>query len=265
MSVPTVYDDNPSPAQRDIWAREQSELKSRLIEVDDLDFKKIILDDKGEKVEFEGLHYIGGVDVSFVENNEQDAVASLVILKYPSLEVIYEDFKMVKLKLPYIAGFLAFREVQPLLELLNTIRQANPMIFPHIILVDGNGTLHPRRFGLASHLGVLANVPTIGVGKNFLHIDDGERMTMSYVKSVVKEALRKGGNSHILQGDSGMVWGAAVRSLESTTNPIYISVGHRISLETAISMVLKCCRYRIPEPIRQADVRSREFIRNHFS
>ncbi|CAG8437370.1 10107_t:CDS:10 [Acaulospora colombiana] len=243
----TVYDDNPSLAQRDAWAREQSELKLRLIEVDDLSFKRITLDKDG-MVEFEGLNFIGGVDVSFIENNEQDAVASLVVLKYPSLDVIYEDFRMVKLKLPYIAGFLAFREVKPLVELLSTLRQTNPTIYPQVILVDGNGTLHPRRFGLASHLGVLANVPTVGVGKNFLHIDDGDKMSMSYVKSTVKESLRKGGDSYLLRGDSG-----AVRSLESTTNPIYVSIGHRISLETAVHLVLKCCRYRIPEPIRQAD------------
>lgn len=201
--------------------------------------------------------------------------------------MIYENFSSVKLSLPYIAGFLAFREVTPLLDLLRNLKKTNPDIFPQVIIVDGNGTLHPRRFGLASHLGVLANVPTIGVGKNFLQIDDGENLTMAHVKMAVKEKLKKGGDTYLLQGQSGVIWGAvcikkraqiylrlinfifyflkAVRSLDNTTNPIFVSVGHRISLDTSIQIVLKCCRYRIPEPTRQADIRSREFIRNHTS
>ncbi|GES99960.1 endonuclease V [Rhizophagus clarus] len=258
------YYSNPSISQMEEWARVQTELKSKLIETDDLKFTKTIKEDNGEQiVEFDELSYIGGVDLSF-ENNEEDAIASLIILKYPSLEVIYENFSAVKLSLPYIAGFLAFREVTPLLDLLQILKKTNPDIFPQVIIVDGNGTLHPRRFGLASHLGVLANVPTIGVGKNFLQIDDGENLTMAHVKAAVKEKLKKGGDTYLLQGQSGMIWGAAVRSLDNTTNPIFVSVGHRISLETSIQIVLKCCRYRIPEPTRQADIRSREFIRNHI-
>ncbi|RIA95435.1 endonuclease V-domain-containing protein [Glomus cerebriforme] len=262
------YDNNPSITQMEEWARVQTELKLNLIETDDLDFTKTIKEDNGEQViEFNGLNYIGGVDLSFEnnENNEESAIASLIVLKYPSLEVIYENFSSVKLELPYIAGFLAFREVAPLLDLLQNLKKMKPNIFPQVIIVDGNGTLHPRRFGLASHLGVLANVPTIGVGKNFLQIDDGETLTMAHVKATVKEKLKKGGDTYLLQGQSGMIWGAAVRSLDHTTNPIFVSVGHRISLETSIQIVLKCCRYRIPEPTRQADIRSREYIRNHIS
>ncbi len=122
--------------------------------------------------------------------------------------MIYENFSSVKLRLPYIAGFLAFREVTPLLDLLQTLKQENPDIFPQVVIVDGNGTLHPRRFGLASHLGVLANVPTIGVGKNFLQINDGNNLTMAHVKTTVREKLKKGGDIYLLQGQSGMIWGA---------------------------------------------------------
>ncbi|CAG8623937.1 24080_t:CDS:2 [Cetraspora pellucida] len=257
------FDNNPSTAQKDAWKREQLELRSRLIEVDDLSFsKKIIEKNNKQRIEFEGLNYIGGVDLSFIENNNEDAVASLVVLEYPSLKVIYENYKMVKLKLPYIAGFLAFREVTPLLELLQNLRQTNPNIFPQVVIVDGNGLLHPRKFGLASHLGVLADVPTIGVGKNFLQIDDGNELTMLHVKKTVKEKLKKGGDAYFLCGVSGTTYGAAVRSLENTTNPIYVSIGHKICLDTAIQLVVKCCHYRIPEPTRQADVRSRNFVKN---
>ncbi|CAJ0757986.1 16252_t:CDS:2, partial [Entrophospora sp. SA101] len=203
---------------------------------------------------FQGLKYIGGVDLSFIKDSQEDAVASLVILEYPSLNVIYENFLSVKLKLPYIAGFLAFREVESILELLKTLEKSNSSIYPQVIIVDGNGTLHPRGFGLASHLGVLANIPTIGVAKNFLQIDDGENLTMVNVKNMAKEKLSKGGDTYLLEGNSGTIWGAALRSLDSTTNPVFVSIGHRISLETAIHLVLKCCKYRVPEPTRQADV-----------
>ncbi|CAG8489824.1 13920_t:CDS:2 [Ambispora leptoticha] len=243
------------------WIREQLELKAQLIESDDFDFEKLINQVDGS-CSFRGLDFVGGVDISFVQENEEDAVASLVVLKFPELEVIYEDFKSVKLKLPYIPGFLAFREVKPLVDLISTLKTTRPEIYPKVIFVDGNGILHPRRFGLACHLGVLVNVPTIGVGKNFLQInDDGDQLTMTHVKEQCKVLLGKGGDVYYLRGDSGQYWGAAVRSLDNTTNPIFVSVGHRISLDTAIQVVLKCCRYRIPEPTRQADIRSREFIR----
>ncbi|KAG9305444.1 hypothetical protein G9A89_021162 [Geosiphon pyriformis] len=249
--------------QRNAWAREQIELKARLIEFDDFDFEKIIKEN--ESFFFSNLNYIGGVDISFVQDNDEDAVASLVVLKFPSLEVVYEDFKALKMNLPYIAGFLAFREVLPLLDLIEKLKSTNSDIFPQVILVDGNGVLHPRRFGLASHLGVLANVPTVGVGKNFLQIDDGEHLTMAHMKKISKEVLNKGGDVYYLKGDSGSLWGAAVRSLDNTTNPIFVSVGHRISLESAIQLVLQCCRFRVPEPTRQADLRSREFIRKRLN
>ena len=122
--------------------------------------------------------------------------------------MIYENFLTVKLKLPYIAGFLAFREVEPILELLKTLKKTNSNIYPQIVIVDGNGTLHPRRFGLASHLGVLADIPTIGVAKNFLQIDDGENLTMINVKSMAKKRLNKGGDTYLLEGKSGVIWGA---------------------------------------------------------
>ncbi|CAG8549880.1 10367_t:CDS:2 [Paraglomus occultum] len=239
--------------QREEWMQQQITLKSRLIETDDISFST--------DNEFTGLRYIGGVDLSFVKDNNNDAIASLVVLTYPALEILYTDYQKVSLDYPYIAGFLAFREVAPLLSLITSLQSKQPSIFPQFIIVDGNGTLHPRQFGLACHLGVLADVPTIGVGKNFLQIDDGVELSMPHVKKVTKDVLKKGGDVYYLKGQSGTVYGAAVRSLDTTTNPIFVSVGHRISLDTAIRLVLRCCKYRIPEPTRQADICSREFIR----
>ncbi|CAO3582493.1 unnamed protein product [Absidia cylindrospora] len=183
-------------------------------------------------------------------------------MKYPSMEVVYTDFLETKLYLPYIAGFLAFREVESLQTLLKKLELNEPQLYPQILLVDGNGKLHPRTCGIACHLGVLANIPTIGIGKNFLVIEDGPKLQMQYVKSQAKEHLLKRGDVWRLQGTSGIVYGAAVRTTDAAPNPIFISQGHRISLDSAISITLASCHYRIPEPIRRADQDSRKYIRS---
>lgn len=129
-------------------------------------------------------------------------------------------------------------------------------------MVDGNGLLHPRGFGLACHLGVLADIPTIGIGKNLHHVD-------GLTQSGVRQLLQANGNScgdadiFTLVGDSGSTLGAAMRSTEGSLKPIFISVGHRISLASAIKIVKLSCRFRVPEPIRQADIRSRDCLRKH--
>jgi deoxyinosine 3'endonuclease (endonuclease V) len=120
---------------------------------------------------------------------------------------------MVKLTLPYIATFLAFREVPFLVKLIEDLRSTNPSIFPQIILVDGNGFLHPRGFGLACHLGVLTGVPTIGIGKTFLMLDG---LTIKHIKDLEK-TLKQGGDVAELKGESGIVWGAVLKK-KTTTN-----------------------------------------------
>ena len=113
---------------------------------------------------------------------------------------------------------------------------------PQVILVDGNGYLHPRQFGFACHLGVILDVPTIGVGKNFLVIEDGDEMTMNFVKNRWKtETLPQNKDRQPLIGKSKTLYGYAVKSNDTTTNPIFVSVGHKIDIETAITIVLKTC------------------------
>lgn len=165
---------------------------------------------------------------------------------------------MVKLELPYIPGFLAFREVPHLVPLFEQLRADQPRLWPQMVFVDGNGVLHPRGFGLASHLGVLIGIPTIGVGKTFFHVDG---LDMREVKAQAAAACHKGGDWIPLIGQSGVEWGAAFRSTDGSSNPIYVSVGHRISLASAVLLTQASCLHRVPEPIRQADLRSREFLR----
>ena len=124
------------------WKREQLELKKQLIITDDNNYKG-----KGDV-----LKYIGGVDISFIKGDDINACSSYVILSYPDLKVVYEKYVMVKLNLPYIAGFLAFREVEHVEKLINDCKKDKPEITPQIIFVDGNGVLHPNGFGFASLL-----------------------------------------------------------------------------------------------------------------
>jgi len=239
------------------WIKEQLELKKKLVLKNELSFHPDTL---------EGLKRIGGVDISFFKEDPDKAVASLIVLEYPSYKVIYEDDEVVPLNLPYIAGFLAFREVPAIEKLYKRLvekdKENKESKLPQLILVDGNGYLHPRQFGFACHLGVILDVPTIGVGKNFLVIEDGEEMTMEHVKHRWKtETLPQHQDRQPLIGKSNTLYGYAVKSNETTTNPIFVSVGHKIDIETAINIVLKTCIKRVPEPIRQADLRSRKCVR----
>ncbi|XP_068769780.1 endonuclease V isoform X4 [Struthio camelus] len=130
-----------------------------------------------------------------------------------------------------------------------------------VLLVDGNGLLHHRGFGVACHLGVLTDLPCIGVAKNLLQVDGLARdeLHREQIRSLQTE-----GDAFPLTGTSGKVLGMVLRSYNNSSKPLYISVGHRVCLETAVHLVKSCCRYRIPEPIRQADIRSREYIRKHL-
>ncbi|CAI0565731.1 unnamed protein product [Linum tenue] len=113
-------------------------------------------------------------------------------------------------------------------------------------------------FGSACHVGVLADLPTIGIGKNLHHVDG---LTLSGVRQLLQAEENNDRDYITLSGYSGCTWGVAMRSSAGAMKPIFISVGHRISLETAVKIVKLTCKYRMPEPIRQADIRSRAHLR----
>ncbi|XP_068769779.1 endonuclease V isoform X3 [Struthio camelus] len=243
----------PAGATLRLWAREQARLKAGVIEQDTEEWQK--------DSSFAGLERVGGVDLSYIKGDDASACASLVVLSYPALKVLYEDCQMVAVTAPYIAGFLAFREVPFLVEAIQRLQQKEPRLKPQVLLVDGNGLLHHRGFGVACHLGVLTDLPCIGVAKNLLQVDGLARdeLHREQIRSLQTE-----GDAFPLTGTSGKVLGMVLRSYNNSSKPLYISVGHRVCLETAVHLVKSCCRYRIPEPIRQADIRSREYIRKHL-
>ncbi|MFP5274226.1 deoxyribonuclease V [Coleofasciculus sp.] len=179
------------------------------------------------------VNYVAGVDVGF-EENYAISRAAVAVLSFPELQLIEQAIARRPTTFPYIPGFLSFREVPVVLDALSQIK-----ITPDLILCDGQGIAHPRRFGLASHLGLLITVPTIGVAKSRL-IGQHE------------ELPPQKGNWQPLR-HRGEVIGAVVRS-RTGVKPLYVSPGHRISLPTAIDYVLRCTpKYRLPETTRWAD------------
>ena len=233
-------------SQKAVWLAVQNEFKSKMILEDKLDFTWP-----------EGLKRVAGVDISFVKGTDM-AVACLAVLEYPSFKIIYKDLQKITMTLPYIPGFLAFRECPSLLPMFKKLYETKPELYPQLLMVDGNGRLHPNGFGLASHLGVELDLPTIGIGKN-LHAVDG--LSMAGVKAASKENLPEAGSSFPLVGTSGTTWGYALRATAESINPIFVSIGHRISLETALNITKAMCKFRVPEPVRMADQLGREFLR----
>ncbi|KAI9297694.1 endonuclease V, partial [Neoconidiobolus thromboides FSU 785] len=242
------------------WEQEQIELKKRLVEdSSSLDFT---IDYNNDQVKLNNLHTIAGVDISFFKKENNKGIACLSVLSYPSLKLIHLETEEIELKYPYIAGYLAFREVDPILNLIKRVKEKRKEIKIQLIMVDGNGKFHPHQFGLACHLGVLANIPTIGVSKNFLYLSNEKNLSKSNFNLSQLEFISIGKYKYgFIIGDSGLVYGAALVNNETSKNPIFISQGHMIDLIDCIMITLSCCLYKIPEPIRQADLNSRQIIR----
>jgi len=178
------------------------------------------------------VNRIGGVDVGF-EQGGSVTRAALVVLSWPDLQVMERQLARVPTTFPYVPGLLSFREMPAILAAWEQLQYK-----PDLLLCDGQGTAHPRRFGIACHLGVWLDLPTIGVAKKRLvgrHEDVGDD---------------KGTAVPLL--DKGERIGTVVRS-RTGVNPLYVSAGHRISQESAVEWVMACLtRYRLPEPTRQA-------------
>lgn len=178
------------------------------------------------------IRRVAGVDVGF-EDQGRTVRAAVAVLAFPSLAPLEQAIARRTTRFPYIPGLLSFRELPGVLSALERLGQP-----PDLLLCDGQGYAHPRRFGIACHLGVLTGLPSIGVGKTRLlgrHVEPGPA---------------KGDWAPLRDG--GETIGAVLRS-RAGVKPIFVSIGHRISLETAIRLTLDCTtRYKLPETTRAA-------------
>jgi len=179
------------------------------------------------------VRYVAGVDVGY-EDAVRTARAAVAVLAFPALELVDWAVARAPVRFPYVPGLLSFRETPAVLQAFARLR-----IDPDLVLYDGQGVAHPRRFGIACHVGVLLDTPTIGVAKTRLI---GEHS---------RDPKRKG--DWVPLTDQGEVIGAVLCTRDAV-KPLYISVGHRVSLATAVRYVSACVtRYRLPETTRWAD------------
>ncbi len=182
--------------------------------------------------QFRQVNYVAGVDVGF-ENSNQITRAAVVVLSYPELELVEYAIARRPTEFPYIPGLLSFREIPSVLDALNKIKQT-----PDLLLCDGQGIAHPRRLGIATHLGIICDLPSIGVGKSRLL---GRHETVPENKGEWTALL-----------DHNETIGAVLRTRVGV-KPLYISSGHKICLESAIKYVMTCVtRYKLPETTRWA-------------
>lgn len=188
-------------------------------------------------IDLANVKTIAGVDVSVKNNVSQSAV---VVMTYPKLEIIETVRAKLPTSFPYIPGLLTFREGHVLEEAFLQLKNV-----PDVFIFDGMGQIHPRKIGIASHMGLWLDKPTIGCGKTHFIGDYGE------------PAIEKGSYSKLTY--KGKQLGVVLRT-RNKVKPVYISVGHRADIDSAVELILACTpKYRLPRPIRQAHIAAGEY------
>ncbi|MBM3484593.1 MAG: deoxyribonuclease V [Alphaproteobacteria bacterium] len=180
-----------------------------------------------------GVRHIAGLDIAFADQG-RTTIAAAVLMRFPSLELIGEVRIEQPTRFPYVPGLLSFRELPAGLVAIERLP-----VRPDLVLCDGQGYAHPRRFGLACHLGLALDLPSIGVAKSRL------------IGTATEPGPERGDTAFLRHHDE--IIGMVLRTRRKV-RPLYVSVGHRVSLETAVALTLQATtRYRLPEPLRRAD------------
>ena len=213
MKVEGLHAFDLSPAEA---RRLQEELASRVV--------------AGPALDLDGVRYVAGADVSTAGDR---AYATVVVLEFPALNLVEVQGFEAPLRFPYVSGLLSFRELPTVVGALEKVETD-----VDVLILDAQGLAHPRRMGLASHLGILLDVPTVGCAKSRL------------VGSYEEPGSKKGSATDLVH--RGEVVGRVVRTRDGVS-PVYVSVGNGIDLRSSVELVLACCtRYRLPETTRQA-------------
>jgi deoxyribonuclease V len=203
-----------------------------------VDFKqaKIIQEELAKRVKItklpSSLKKIAGFDVSYLKAQDL-LIGGMVVMNLPSLEIVETRIRTSSISFPYVPGYLSFREAPVLLDLISTYRKKIDLF-----LFDGHGIAHPRGLGIAAHIGVLIDKPSLGCAKKKL------------VGLFNPPAPGRGATSDLIY--QGKIIGKVVRT-KTGIKPVFVSVGHRTDLQQGVALILSCCRkYRLPEPLRQA-------------
>jgi len=191
--------------------------------------EKLILCDDSPPVAFRS---IAGADISYSKGDDR-FFGAVVVMSYPSMEILEIASTVDQAPFPYVPGLLSFREGPVLLKAFANLKRR-----PDVVIFDGQGIAHPRGIGLASHMGLFLDLPTIGCAKTKL------------IGTYEEIGQERGDRTDLCHKNS--VIGTVVRT-KNRVRPVFVSPGHRISLQRAVEIVLECCRgYRLPEPVRQA-------------
>ena len=211
------YSENPPPV-KDAF-RIQSVLSTKVL----------------KKNGFNKIDRIAGADLAIFPKQKK-LLCGIIVFSYPELEIIEKVYTVSDEKFPYFPGLLAFREGPAIIETFKNVKKK-----PDLIMIDGQGTAHPRSFGIACHVGVLLDIPAIGVAKKKLF---GE----------YSEPGKQRGSWNVLKDKSSNGTIGAVLRTKDNVKPVFVSIGHKIDLESSVKIALNCSKgYRIPEPTRQAD------------
>lgn len=215
MKIRPLHDWNLSP-------REAIEIQKQLA-------YEVITEDKFDQP----VKTVAGIDLGYDAKNDTSR-AVVVVLSFPELELLETAEALLPIQFPYVPGLLSFRETPVAVKALEKLT-----LMPDVILCDGQGLAHPRRFGIACHIGLIADVPSIGVAKSLLV---GKFENLAETRGSIAPLVHR--NEQI---------GVALRTKDKV-QPVFVSVGHRINLETATEIVLRCApKYRLPETTRLAD------------
>jgi deoxyribonuclease V len=205
----------------DLAPREAMRLQERLR-------KRVVLEDR-----FDAVRTVAGADLAF-DPATDTAFAGVIVYRFPEMQEIERRMARRKLHFPYVPGLLSFRESPILMAAFARLRTK-----PDLILIDGHGLAHPRLFGIACHIGVLFDKPAVGCGKSLL------------VGEFKEPGARAGSTSPLIFRDERV--GTVLRTRDGV-KPIFVTQGHRVSLATAVRLVLACVDgFRIPKPTREAD------------
>jgi len=199
---------------------------------------RVVLEDS-----FGAIQYVAGADLAFTLE-DQVAFAGVIVYRFPELIEVERQMAESRLTFPYVPGLLSFREGPVLLAAFAKLRTE-----PDLILIDGHGRAHPRLFGIASHIGVLLDKPTIGCAKSLLV---GEHKIPGSRRGATRPLVYR-----------GEIVGQVLRTRDNV-KPIYVTTGHRVSTPTAVRLVMQCLDgFRNPKPTREADRYVRDLRRAH--
>lgn len=223
-----------------VWEQEQMQMAREIREEDSKDFSSI--------------RYYAGADISFHKDDPDKAIATLAVFDRQTHRLVAEVSCMCRTDIPYLAGYLAYREAPILMAVLDLLRNECSQILPELIVCDGNGIWHPRWCGVASHFSLISGIPCIGVAKKILAVSALSR------EDVIRDMPVERGGMHDFVVDGRLI-GTGFNSTGSVKSSMYISVGSGISLETTKLFIREVTKHKVVEPVRCADLVSRRILR----